>query len=138
MNTDKILQLAQRFEKLAQQDPYDTNFRNLVINTKLDNNSFSFREVASVVLADLSSLDRSESDPNITSASHGLLDILNSLTVPDPSNMLNAVKTADNIISQKFSNDPAKQKISKYLVNLTQRIINKYFSTSSQRSVSHN
>jgi len=131
MSLDRLLKQAEYFEKLSQQDPYDSNLRNLVVNTRPDGRNFSFREVVDVVLQDLTSLDRSEKDPEVSQASHGLLNILNSLEVPDPNAMLNAAKAANNVIQQRYANDAEKTKIAKYLVSLTQIIINKYFTQKS-------
>lgn len=129
MNIDLLLKRVAYFQKLAQQDPYDSNLRNLVVNTRLNANDFSFREIAGVVLQDLTALDPNEANANITGANHAILDILNALTVPDPSSMLNAAKKAAEIIRQGYPQDVSKQKIANYFVTITQKIINKYFNS---------
>jgi len=105
MNIKQILALATQFESKAQDTTYDSGLRNQLVNTPPSGAQFSFRQVAGVVLTDLTALDRNEADPQVTAASHALLDILNSLTVPNTTAMLNAATQAANIIRTKIPNE---------------------------------
>jgi hypothetical protein len=125
MNVDRLLQRAHYFHKLAQTDQYDAGARNALVNTAPNANSFSFRQIATVVLQDLTAADREEKDPAATAASHALLDILNSVAVPDTNAMLTAAQQAAQVIRQKYPQDINKQKIANYLVNVVRMLINK-------------
>lgn len=125
MNIKQILALATQFESKAQDNAYDSGLRNQLVNTPPSGAQFSFRQVAGVVLTDLTVLDRNEADPQVTAASHAILDILNSLTVPSTSAMLNAATQAANIIRTKIPNEPKKIQVANYLVTIVNMLINK-------------
>ena len=125
-NIDHLLKQADYFYKLSQQaDPYDTAARDALVNTPPKANSFSFRQVATIVLQDLTATDREEKDSTVTSANHALLDILNSTNVPETSTMLMAAQQAANVIKQKYPQDTNKQKIANYLITIVNMLINK-------------
>ena len=139
MNIKQILALATQFESKAQDTTYDSGLRNQLVNTPPSGAQFSFRQVAGVVLTDLTALDRNEADPQVTAASHALLDILNSLTVPNTTAMLNAATQAANIIRTKIPNETKKVQVANYLVPIVNMLINKpKVNSDSQTSATEN
>jgi len=124
-SADKLLKQAVNFQRLAQlSENYDENLRNKLINLAPAGAKFSFRQVAQVVLEDLTSMDREEKDPSITGASHALLNILNGVAVPDVNAMLNAATEAASVIQQKAGDDGKKVQVANYLVRLVNLLIN--------------
>lgn len=138
MNVKQILALAAQFESKAQDTAYDSGLRNQLVNTPPSGAQFSFRQVAGVVLTDLTALDRNETDPEVTAASHALLDILNSLTVPSTSAMLNAATQAANVIRTKIPNEPKKIQVANYLVTVVNLLINPKNQSEPQPSAAEN
>ena len=138
MNVKQILALAAQFESKAQDTAYDSGLRNQLVNTPPSGAQFSFRQVAGVVLTDLTALDRNETDPEVTAASHALLDILNSLTVPSTSAMLNAATQAANVIRTKIPNEPKKIQVANYLVTVVNLLINPKNQSEPQPSATEN
>lgn len=129
----EISNMINKFEKLlinAQTTTYDANFRNLVLNKPPIADAMSFREVAEIVMNNLSDIDPAGTDPDITKVVHSIQDILNTFKTPDPNEMLNAANGALSQTQSKAPNDlqkPQKLTAARYLVNLTKILIMKFF-----------
>lgn len=127
-----ILDLANQF-KLFAQDAHDTKFRHQVINQPPIPNSYSFKDMAETVLADLNTLDPSEQDAGLKASHYALMDVLKeNFETPNPNQMLNAATQAYNTISKHPKADQQQINNAKYLLALTRLIIAKYFTPHAQ------
>ena len=131
MNAVELFKTASLFEKAAQEKSYDFDLRNKLINSRPMPGSFSFREVANVVMQDLTNIDRNEQDAGITNASHALQNILDNTAVPTAQELLNAATESFNIIKEKTPNNLNSIKVANYLVSLVKLLINKYLNNNS-------
>lgn len=127
-----ILDLANQF-KLFAQDAHDTKFRHQVINQPPIPNSYSFKDMAETVLADLNTLDPNEQDAGLKASHYALMDVLKeNFETPNPNQMLNAATQAYNTIAKHPKADQQQINNAKYLLALTRLIIAKYFTPHSQ------
>lgn len=128
MKIKELLQVAKKFAQAF--DPYDSNLRDNIINQPLEGVSkWPWRTIATAVLKDLTALDPNEQDSVITASSHKILDILNDTKVPDANALITAADSAFNTIKTKSQNNQQSLPVVSFFVNLTNKLVNKYFGT---------
>jgi hypothetical protein len=125
MKLEEIKVLASKFAQTF--DPYDQNLLNNIKNVPPDHNSYSWKTVATILLKYFSSADPNEQDYVITDAVHKIMNINDSNKVPDAAELINAASTALNAIKSKMSDNREAIQIGGFFVNLTNKIVDKYF-----------